>query len=129
MEIKNLSTGETNTVSRHGLALGTAERFEPRVFYEQPQNECFYYCDAIDGDLATLYLVESFQMGQLIQAKLKMKTKFASYYSPVSDPEVVARRTCQILCVRGGLHLVRRSDEAISVQDSELIHRQLPFSR
>ncbi|HEY6642169.1 hypothetical protein [Povalibacter sp.] len=38
-------------------------------------------------------------------------------------------RTCQIFCVRGGLHLVRGSDEAISVQHSELVHRQLPFSR
>lgn len=91
VEVNNLTSGEKSTVSRHGLALGMAERFEPGVFYEQPQNEYFYYCDAIDGELSTLYLVESFQMGQLIQAELKVKTKFASYYSPVSDPEVIAR--------------------------------------
>jgi hypothetical protein len=80
-----------NTVSRHGLALGTAERFEPGVFYEQPQSEYFYYCEAINGELATLYLVESFQMGHLIQAELTVQMKFASHYAPVSDPEVIAR--------------------------------------
>jgi hypothetical protein len=91
VKINNLNTGETKTVSRHGLALGTAERFEPGVFYEQPQNEYFYYCDANDGDLATLYLVESFQLGHLIQAEYTVKTKSASYYSLVSDPEVITR--------------------------------------
>ena len=37
-------------------------------------------------------------------------------------------RACQIFCVRGGLHLVRGIDEAISVQHRELVHRQLPLS-
>lgn len=37
VDIRNISTGEAQSFSRHGLALGTAERFEVGTFYEQPQ--------------------------------------------------------------------------------------------
>jgi Restriction endonuclease len=91
VNIENLSSGQVQTVSRYGLALGTAVTFEPGCFYEQPQNDCFYYCDQIDGELATLYLVESFQVGGLVQAELTVKTEFASYYSPVTNKDVIER--------------------------------------
>lgn len=91
VDLQNLSTGESKKVSRHGLPLGTATQFEVGVFYEQPQLPHYFYCDAIVGDLATIYLVESFQLGGLIQATLGVKTQYANFYSPVLDNKVLER--------------------------------------
>jgi Restriction endonuclease len=91
VDLQNLSTGESKKISRHGLPLGTAFQFEVGTFYEQPQLSHYFYCDAIVGDVATIYLVESFQLGGLIQAKLGVKTQYANFYSPVTDGKVLER--------------------------------------
>jgi hypothetical protein len=91
VNVENISAGESTRVSRHGLALGTAECFEVGTFYEQPQLSNYYYCDHIVGDLATIYLVESFQLGGLFQAVFTVETQYASYYSAVRDPSIVER--------------------------------------
>jgi hypothetical protein len=89
--VKNVSAGESTSVSRHGLALGTAECFEVGTFYEQPQLSNYYYCDQIVGDLATIYLVESFQLGGLVQAVFTVETRYASYYTAVRDLSIIER--------------------------------------
>lgn len=91
VNVHNLSSGETTTVSRHGLPLGTALKFEIGGFYDQPQLSNYYYCDNISGDLATLYLVESFQLGGLLQAEITVKTRYVGFYSPVTDDVIVSR--------------------------------------
>ena len=89
--IENLTTGETKVVSRHGLALGTATCFEVGKFYEQPQNEYYYYCAEVNGSLAQISLIESFQHGGLVRTDLSVDVKFCSHYTEVSNPDVLAR--------------------------------------
>jgi hypothetical protein len=101
VEVANLSSGEKRVVSRHGLALGTAERFEKGSFYEQPQNEYYYYCEEINAEVATILLVESFQHGELVQAELKVQLKYANHYSQVTDSLVIARLTRRLARLKG----------------------------
>jgi hypothetical protein len=91
VDFKNILGGESTRVSRHGLALGTAERFEVGTFYEQPQLSHYYYCDQIVGGMATIYLVESFQLGALFQAVYTQETRYASYYTAVREASIVER--------------------------------------
>jgi|SRR6185437_754707 len=91
VEVMNVSAAESTRVSRHGLALGTAERFEVGAFYEQPQLSHYYYCDQVIGGIATIYLVESFQLGNLLQAVFTVEARFASYYTLVRDSSIVER--------------------------------------
>lgn len=42
-------------------------------------------------DIAMLYLVESFQLGKLIRAKLAVKTEFSNLYVPVTDKVTLQR--------------------------------------
>lgn len=91
VDVKNISAGESIKVSRHGLALGTAEHFEVGTFYEQPQLSNYYYCDKIVGTLATIYLVESFQVGGLFQAICTVETRYAHYYTTVCDTSIIER--------------------------------------
>jgi len=51
----------------------------------------YYYCDRIEAGIATFFLVESFQLGLLIQAEITQKTKYAHFYVPVTDKAVLQR--------------------------------------
>jgi hypothetical protein len=91
VKVRNVSTGEEKTFSQHDLALGVNTVFEVDRFYESPQLAMYYYCEDIKGDLATIYLVESCQLGMLFQAKLTMETKYANRYIQVADQTVIQR--------------------------------------
>jgi len=91
LKVRNVATGEEKTFSQDGLKLGFNTTFTASAFYEQPRLAHFYYCDHIEGDIATLYLVESFQLGRLIRAKLAVKTGYANLYVPVSDKATLQR--------------------------------------
>ena len=91
VKVRNIATGGEKTFSQHSLALGVNNTFVPGRFYEQPQSAMYYFCESIEGDVAHLYLVESFQHGQLIQAELLMKTEHANRYLPISDKAVIQR--------------------------------------
>jgi hypothetical protein len=77
--------------SQDGLELGFNTAFAAGAFYEQPRRAHFYYCDHVAGDIATLYLVESFQLGRFIRAKLQVKTEYANLYVPVTDKAILQR--------------------------------------
>jgi hypothetical protein len=91
LKVRNVATGEEKTFSRDGLKLGFNTTFTAGTFYEQPRLAYFYYCDHVEGDTATLYLVESFQLGRLIRAKLAVKTEYANLYVPVTDKASIQR--------------------------------------
>jgi hypothetical protein len=91
VKVRNVATGEEKSFSQHGLALGVNTAFAEGKFYEQPQLAMYYYCDRIKADVASLYLVESFQLGHLVQAELTVKTEYAKLYVPVSDQAVIQR--------------------------------------
>lgn len=91
VKVTDVATGEEKKFSQHGLALGVDTVFAEGKFYEQPQLATCYYCERIEGNLATIYLVESFQHGRLIQAKMTVEKKYANLYVPVSDKAVIQR--------------------------------------
>lgn len=91
LNVRNVGTGEETKFSQHHLALGINTTFAAGQFYEQPQLEMYYFCESVAGEVAHLYLVESFQHGQLIQAEFTMKTEYANRYVPISDQAVIQR--------------------------------------
>ena len=91
VRVRNVATGEEKTFSQDGLKLGFNTAFALGAFYEEPRLANFYYCDHIEDDFATLYLVESFQLGRLIRAKLAVKTEYANLYVPVSNKATLQR--------------------------------------
>jgi hypothetical protein len=66
VKVLNISTGEQKTFSQHGLKLGVDTTFVEGQFYEQPQLAMYYFCERVNGDLATIYLIESFQLGPIL---------------------------------------------------------------
>jgi restriction endonuclease len=91
VKVKNVATGEEQVFGQHELPLGINTVFEEGKFYEQPQFSNYYYCDHIDGEMATIFLVESFQLGILFQGEFKQEIQYSKFYIPVTDSNVVGR--------------------------------------
>lgn len=51
----------------------------------------YFYCDSVSDGLMTVYLVESFQMGKLVQGIFKQETRYAAHYIPLMDKKIEAR--------------------------------------
>ena len=98
IKAKNLATGEETTYSHASLPLGIDTVFCVGEFYAQPGIGFYFYCDKIEGDTATILLVESYQLGILLQAELFVKTKDANWYIPVpTSDEALLKRLRQRL--------------------------------
>lgn len=91
VKVKNVATGEEKIFGRHELGLGVNTVFEEGKFYEQPQFANYYYCDQINGKMATIFLVESFQLGILFQGEFNQETQYSKFYLPVTDANVIRR--------------------------------------
>jgi hypothetical protein len=91
VKVTTIASGEEATFHRHGLPLGIDTSFAEGTFYEDPNLAAFYYCDRLDGGLAFMYLVESFQAGSLIQAHFSCPTENSKYYVPVKDNAILQR--------------------------------------
>src|ERR1035441_329053 len=97
-----VATGEEKTFSQHGLSLGFNTAFAEGTFYEQPLLATYYYGHPTGGHLARLYLVESFQLGNLVQALLTVETKYANLYVPVSDKAIIQRLQRRLTLLQAG---------------------------
>jgi len=90
---KNEITGETHKINSKELPLGFDTKFEEGKFYFNPKMEFFYFCEAIENDSATIYLVESYQHGHLLQVVFKQATKYSKYYIEVTNDSEIKRLT------------------------------------
>jgi hypothetical protein len=73
----------------------------PGQFYENPQLAMHYFCESIQGDLAHLFLIESFQHGQLIQVEFLQETKYSDSYVPVADKATMERLQRRLRVIKG----------------------------
>jgi len=91
VDVENVDTGETTSFDYMSLPLGIGNTFVAGRFYEAAGLGFFYYCEAVRNNLAELWMVESFQHGNLIQAKLQLEIKYAERYIEVNDSTVTKR--------------------------------------
>jgi len=91
VNVQNVNTGEVKTFKYRDLALGIDNSFHPGKFYEAPALGYLYFCERVKDGIAELCMVESFQHGQLVQARLRMKAKYGKLYIPVTDKGTIER--------------------------------------
>lgn len=96
---RNVASGETLRLHTVTLPLGD-NLLEPGRFYFELSPLRYYYCADIEGDLMRIYLVESFQDGQLFQAIISQLKKYSPYYIPVSDKQIIARLSARLKRMR-----------------------------
>ena len=102
VNVQNVNTGEVKTFKYRDLALGIDNAFSPGKFYEAPGLGYFYFCERVrDDGIAEMWIVESFQHGQLLQAKLTMEAKYGNLYIPVTDKQTIKRLQRRLDGLRG----------------------------
>lgn len=89
--VQNVASGAKHTFRMRDLPLGVDTVLKEGRFYEQPQFPAYYYCDRIVGDIADIYVVESFQFGQLLQAKVTVEKRYWNYYVELTDSKIIDR--------------------------------------
>lgn len=88
-DFTNALTGEVGQFS--GVPLGFDTVLEAGRFYTNPNLGTAYYCERIDGSKAWIALVESYQHGNLWQAKCVQELAYQNQYVLVTEPDEVAR--------------------------------------
>ncbi|UCI28007.1 restriction endonuclease [Mesorhizobium sp. B2-8-5] len=81
---ENVLTGQKFETDLSTLPLGGTS-FEAGKFYFLYHPLRYYYVDEVVGDRITLYLVESFQDGELIAAIMETNVKHSVFYIPLTD--------------------------------------------
>lgn len=88
---QNILTGEGSTHISKDLNLGFDTEFEVGVFYLHPHNKFVYLCEEIEGDTATMFLVESYQHKTLLMARMKFNVDKAVHYVKIKDANEISR--------------------------------------
>lgn len=72
------------------LSMGLWTDVEEGGYYANPALGFFYRCEEIVGSMVTWFLVESYQHGNLLQARFTAATRYNDQYIPVVDKEKLA---------------------------------------
>lgn len=91
VRVQNVNTGEIKTFKYRDLALGIDTAFLPGKFYEAPELGYYYFCERVRDGIAEVWMVESFQHGQLVQVKFTTEAKDGKLYIPVTDKSTIDR--------------------------------------
>jgi hypothetical protein len=86
----NAITGEVTRFALDSLPIGF-DRVSPGNYYFRPHPLAYCYCEAIHGHLIHWCLVEAFQNGNLIQARMRQELKYSPFYIPVTDKKTLNR--------------------------------------
>jgi hypothetical protein len=103
-EYEDIIKGTKRRFALEDLEIGFDNTFGPNKFYVDPKTEFSYYCKKVENEVATMYLAESYQHGQLFQAELEMETKYAGNYIEITDRAEI-KRLSKLL---SHLHLERK---------------------
>ena len=88
----NVISGDEETFFGGGLDLAPDTVFEEGKFYEDPHTGFKYKCESLSGgETATMFMVESYQHGEALAARMKFHAKYSSKYLEIADQEEIDR--------------------------------------
>lgn len=90
-EYRDFRSGKVKQISRFQVQVSHETVLKPGGFYFNPNLEFSYYCHAIEGEIATLLLVESYQHGMLLQAAYKQNIKYQDQFVEITNEAEIQR--------------------------------------
>ena len=88
---KDELSGRENKIQSKDINLGFDTTVGKDKFYYSPSLEFFYYCELVDNGVANIYLVESYQHGELSQASYWQRLDQIKSYVEVTDKAEIKR--------------------------------------
>ncbi len=89
--MKNEVTGEESTIMALSVHLGFDTKIQKGKFYSNPNLGNSYYIESIKDGIAKIYLLESYSMGNLVQAVYMQSIKYQYQFVLISDLREVSR--------------------------------------
>lgn len=90
-EYRDFRTGAVRQIPKYRVRVANNTVLQPGRFYFNLNMEFSYYCERIEGDIATMILVESYQHGMLVQVEYTQSVKYQDQYVEITDAEEIAR--------------------------------------
>ena len=88
---RNALTGEARLVTETDLWLGFDTIITAGRYYYDPFRSFIYYCEAVEGDTATCVLLESYQHGNLVQARMTLNIAGPTHFVEFTDARELGR--------------------------------------
>lgn len=93
VQIRDVLTEETRLVDTSLIDHGFDTVVEAGKFYTNPKLGFSYYVEKIDGSLVTYFLVESYQLGNLMQVQYTQDIKYSTQFVEITDAKEIIRLT------------------------------------
>lgn len=90
-EYRDFRSGQVKQIQKFRVQVRHQTVLRPGAFYYNPDFEFSYFCHTIEGEIATILLVESYQHGTLLQAALNQDIKYQDQYVEISDETEIQR--------------------------------------
>ncbi len=87
----NILNGTTEKIKLTDIEHGFDTKVKEGYFYVSPQSGQTYFCEKIEGDLVTWWLVESYQHGQRIDIRFTQELEYSKYYKEILDEKIIKR--------------------------------------
>lgn len=91
VELRDVNGNLEHSTRLAYLKLGFDKGVQVGKFYAVPGLCNHYYCEDIQGSLVSWVLVESYQHGQLIRARIKQDVEHSGYYVEIIDEQIISR--------------------------------------
>ncbi|MDO8437559.1 MAG: restriction endonuclease [Nitrosomonadaceae bacterium] len=90
-EYRDLRTGQVKCFPRYALIVKHDTVLREGRFYYSPSLEYSYFCHRMVGNTASIFLVESYQHGELFQSVFRMLRENQKYYVEITDSIEIER--------------------------------------
>ena len=81
----------THSISPSEFKIGFDTKLEVGKFYENPKMYSSYFCEKVENDSVSWVLIESYQHGNLLQARFTQNVKCSSYYLEITDKKKISK--------------------------------------
>lgn len=89
-EYKNELNNDVTVIDSIGLPMGVNTVFEEKTFYHNPHmNNFIYYCEKIEGDVAIMLLLRSYQYGKLVRMECREPINASKAFIEITDEKEI----------------------------------------
>jgi len=91
LEYTDATRGHSRRIPPGSLGLGADTVFVPGHFYRSLKFRFSYHCDAVNGDLVAMLLLEGYQHGQFLQVEFTFDRRKTTDYQEIEEPDQIER--------------------------------------
>ncbi|MEM9617978.1 MAG: restriction endonuclease [Pseudomonadota bacterium] len=85
INFRSVVTGDSRLFTRKEISKGLETELRAGVYYRNVVLDGAYYCESVNGDIATMHMIESYQHGRFLQATFTIDIDQGSSFLEIED--------------------------------------------